>query len=56
MNTAFDDLVMKVVVEKPSINEICKMLKDLRAKYEGDEEPMSKILSSFVASIFKKPH
>ncbi len=54
MNQDFDKLVMWVVTEKPSIEDICKRLKKLRKLYGSKEQSWRAILTAFAsAKLFR---
>ena len=54
MNSAFDDLVMRTVINKPTVEEIESQLKQIRKHFQGNESPLKGLLRSFrILSIVK---
>ena len=50
MNMAFDKLIMKVVLNKPNIDEITTNLKEIRQTYEGQEQSWYEILAGYISA------
>ncbi len=53
MNVDFDELVMWVVNEKPTVKEITARLKELRVTHEGYQESWGPILAAFRKAMSK---